>query len=279
MLVVVFRDVAVPATRAVAKPGKARATDARVAELTRELRQANRDVRAGRAHMQSSQDELSTVNEELQSSNEELQSTNEELTTSQEEMQSMNEELQTLNQELQARVDGLSHLTNDMKNLLDKTEIATVFLDQRLCVRLFTAGSTRLFPLIAGDVGRPITDFSSTLVYPTLSADAREVLRTLTVHEQPAATTDGGWVLVRIMPYRTLDNMVDGVTITFSDITASREREEQMRVTQAGLQLHIEAQARVIEQAARKDEAITTGTSANPNGGAVPPSPPEGGTT
>jgi len=276
MLAVVFHDAEMSRPRAAAPRPGAPATAARVAELTHELSLAHRDVRAGREHMQVSQEELSTVNEELQSSNEELQSTNEELNTSQEELQSMNEELQTLNQELQARVDNLSHLTNDMKNLLDKTEIATVFLDQKLCVRLFTAGSSRIFPLIAGDVGRSITDFSSALEYPALSDDAREVLRTLTVHEQPAATRDGGWVLVRIMPYRTLENTVDGVTITFSDITAARERENQLRATQAGLQEHIEKQARQIEQSVRQDEANARGREAPDTGVSQPPNTTEG---
>lgn len=272
MVAVVFHDVAIPAARPPKTTGR-RATNARVAALTDELRHAQREVRTSRANMQDSQEELSALNEELQSSNEELQSTNEELTTSKEEMQSMNEELQTLNHELQARVDSLSHLTNDMKNLLDNTEIATVFLDLDLRVRLFTAGSSRIFPLIAGDVGRPITDFASALAYPTLADDAREVLRTLAVHEQPAATSGGGWVLVRIMPYRTLDNAVDGVTITFSDITASREREQELQATQAGLEQHIEAQARQIEQAERKGpHDATRGPQTPPDTGTKAPS-------
>ena len=259
MLAVVFADVPLPTARprpAAAAHGAAnRPTSARMAALIEELAHAQRDVRAQRDDMQQSQEELSALNEELQSSNEELQSTNEELTTSKEEMQSMNEELQTLNHELQARVDSLSHLTNDMKNLLDNTEIATVFLDGALKVRLFTAGATRVFSLIAGDVGRPIADFASALDYPGLVDDAREVLRTLAVHERPAATRSGGWMLVRIMPYRTLDNMVDGVTITFSDITAAHEREDRLHATQAGLEQHIEAQDRRIERAERQELA------------------------
>jgi two-component system CheB/CheR fusion protein len=203
-----------------------------------------------------SQEELNAANEELQSTNEELQSTNEELTTSKEEMQSMNEELQSLNHELQAKIDDLSRVSNDMKNLLENTEIATIFLDGALRVRLFTAGSNRIFKLIPGDTGRPITDLSSELAYASLAADAREVLRTLTVHEQPAATRDGRWFLVRIMPYRTLENQVEGVAITFSDITASKQLEGQLRATQVGLEKHIEAQAQQIEaqQEAQQEE-------------------------
>ncbi|HEY5492743.1 MAG TPA: CheR family methyltransferase [Gemmatimonadaceae bacterium] len=271
MVAVVFRDAAAPLAKQPARKGP-RSTNARVAELTHELSQAQRDVRTHRENVQNSREELSAVNEELQSSNEELQSTNEELTTSKEEMQSMNEELQTLNHELQARVDSLSHLTNDMKNLLDKTEIATVFLDLDLHVRLFTAGSSRIFPLMAGDVGRPITDFASALAYPALADNAREVLRTLAVHEQPAATRGGGWVLVRIMPYRTLDNTVDGVTITFSDITASREREDQLKATQVGLEQHIEAQARQIEKAERNVPADASDGLQAPDEGTSAPS-------
>jgi two-component system CheB/CheR fusion protein len=182
--------------------------------------------------------------------NEELQSTNEELTTSKEEMQSMNEELQTLNHELEAKVDTLSQLNNDMKNLLENTEIATVFLDTALRVRLFTAGTNRIFKLIPGDVGRPITDIASELAYPELAADAREVLRTLTVHEQPAAAPDGRWLRVRIMPYRTLENMIDGVVITFADITVSKTLEGKLRATQAGMEQHIAEQDLKLEKKA-----------------------------
>ena len=129
--------------------------------------------------MQTSQEELKSTNEELQSTNEELQSTNEELTTSKEEMQSMNEELQTVNHELQAKVDELSRANNDMKNLLNSTDIATLFLDDALNVRRFTTQTTSIIKLIPGDAGRPITDIATDLDYPELAADAREVLRTL----------------------------------------------------------------------------------------------------
>jgi two-component system CheB/CheR fusion protein len=126
--------------------------------------------------MQTSQEELRSANEELQSTNEELQSTNEELTTSKEEMQSMNEELQTVNTELQSKVDELSRASNDMKNLLDSTDIATLFLDRELKVRRFTPQATKIIRLIASDAGRPITDLASELKYPELADDARAVL-------------------------------------------------------------------------------------------------------
>jgi two-component system, chemotaxis family, CheB/CheR fusion protein len=184
--------------------------------------------------MQTSQEELKSANEELQSTNEELQSTNEELTTSKEEMQSLNEELQTVNQELQAKVDELSQANNDMKNLLNSTDIATLFLDDALAVRRFTTRTTSIIKLIAGDAGRPITDIATDLDYPEMAADAREVLRTLVFIEKQVATRDGRWFLVRIMPYRTLENRIDGVVITFSNITEAKRLEAQLRQTRAG---------------------------------------------
>ena len=256
MLMIVFADVATPPETK--RPGKGpQASTASVAALARDLEQARQELRTTREQMQTSEQELKSVNEELQSANEELQSTNEELTTSREEMQSMNEELQTLNAELQHKVDDLFRLNNDMKNLLDSTEIATVFLDAALRVRLFTAGSNRVFKLIPGDVGRPITDIASELAYPKLADDAREVLRTLAVHEQPAAVCDGHQFLVRMMPYRTLENMIDGVVITFTDITASKTLEGKLRATQAGLEKHIAEQDVKIEQAGAKLQAGT----------------------
>ena len=189
--------------------------------------------------MQTSQEELKSTNEELQSTNEELQSTNEELTTSKEEMQSMNEELQTVNHELQVKVDDLSRTNNDMKNLLDSTDIATLFLDNALCVRRFTSQTTKITQLIASDVGRPITDIASDLFYPELAEDVRQVLRTLVSAEKQVAARDGRWFAVRILPYRTLENMIDGVVITFVDITVSKTLEAELRQTQADLEKRI----------------------------------------
>jgi len=206
----------------------------------------------------------------LQSTNEELQSTNEELTTSTEEMQSMNEELQTVNHELQTKVDELSRMNNDMRNLLDSPDIATVFLDNALRVRLFTTGSNRVFKLIPGDVGRPITDIASDLLYSELAEDAREVLRTLVFHEQQVAARDGRWFTVRIMPYRTLENMIDGVVITFSDITVSKTLEAALRKTQAGLEKRIGEQGVELEQADEKLQAEMRHRQGEQDAGTVP---------
>lgn len=194
-----------------------------------ELERALEEIRILREEMQTSQEELTSTNEELQSTNEELQSTNEELTTSKEEMQSLNEELQTVNAELQSKVDDLSSMNNDMKNLLNSTDIATIFLDNALNVRRFTNQATQLFKLIPGDVGRPLSDIVNELHYPELQADAQAVLHSLIFSEKQVAARGGRWYKVRIMPYRTLENVIDGVVITFSDISEAKKLEAELR--------------------------------------------------
>jgi len=215
-----------------------------VAELELELAQVRGEARATHEEMQTAQEELRSANEELQSTNEELQSTNEELTTSKEEMQSMNEELQTVNAELQGKVEEFSRASNDMKNLLDSTDIATLFLDKDLNVRRFTPQATKIIKLIPADLGRPITDLASELHYPELAEDARTILRTLSAAEKPVGARDGRWFSVRIMPYRTLDDRIDGLVITFTDITAAKTLETKLRANQAGLEKRVGAQAK-----------------------------------
>ena len=220
-VIVVIDDVPMPPPAPKAPKGKRKPTP-RAAELEDELQRAREEVQTIREEMQTSQEELKSTNEELQSTNEELQSTNEELTTSKEEMQSLNEELQTVNHELQSKVDELSRSNNDMKNLLNSTDIATLFLDADLRVRRFTTATAKIIKLIPADIGRPITDIASDLDYINLADDAREVLRTLIFKETQAATRDGRAFSVRIMPYRTLENVIDGVVITFTDASAAR---------------------------------------------------------
>ena len=197
--------------------------------VAEELKQCRDELHLTRGEMQSSQ-------EELRSANEELQSINEELTTSKEEMQSMNEELQTVNYELQAKVDALSQASDDMKNLLNSAHIATLFLDDGLKVRRFTNQTASIIKLIPGDAGRPITDLVTELQYPELADDMREVLRSLVFRECQVPARDGRWFNVRIMPYRTQDNRIDGVVITFFDITGAKVLEETLRETLAALQ-------------------------------------------
>ncbi|BBL57623.1 chemotaxis protein CheR [Methylomonas koyamae] len=224
-LLITFTDVATP------KPRKRNrhSPNAEMQTVLDELQKAREENQSLREEAQSSQEELKSANEELQSTNEELQSTNEELTTSKEEMQSLNEELQTVNAELQAKVSDLSLVNNDMKNLLDSMEIATVFLDNALNVRRFTSHATHLFKLIAGDVGRPLSDIVTELDYSQLQQDAQSVLRTLVFIEKQVKTHNNLWFTVRIMPYRTQDNVIDGIVITFINITETKKLEAQLR--------------------------------------------------
>jgi len=225
MSIVVFTDVATPASGTTISKSPSAAQKS----LQIELQQAREDLQTLREEMQTSQEELKSANEELQSTNEELQSTNEELTTSKEEMQSLNEELQTVNAELQIKVDDLSRASNDMNNLLNSMEIATVFLDNTLNIRRFTSHISHLFKVIAADVGRPLSDIVTDLDYSELQQDAQEVLRTLVFVEKQVRARDERWFKVRIMPYRTQDNLIDGVVITFIDISETKKLEAELR--------------------------------------------------
>ncbi len=241
MVMIVFFDVPTPPEKKTS--GRSRTAspgNAKLLELEQALQQAREELATTREEMQSSQEELKSTNEELQSTNEELQSTNEELTTSREEMQSLNEELQTVNAEQQSRIEELARIDNDMRNLLNSTEIVTVFLDKELRVRRFTTGANKLFKLLPGDVGRPLSDLASDLLYPELTEEAQVVLRKLAFSERQIAATDGRWFTVRIMPYRTMEDVIGGVVITFTDITAAKTLEAKLRAEIARLKKLLE---------------------------------------
>ncbi|CAN7216472.1 PAS domain-containing protein [Pseudoduganella sp. LjRoot289] len=223
MVLVTFASAPRPAGR------RSRPASPRLTELEQQLAQARLEIQTVRDEMQTSREELRSANEELQSTNEELQSTNEELTTSKEEMQSLNEELYTVNAELQSKVDDLSLVNSDMKNLLNSTDIATIFLDNTLRIRRYTTQASQLYKLIPGDVQRPLSDIASDLVYPEIEDDAGDVLRTLVFSEKEIPTRNGRWFTVRIMPYRTVDNVIDGLVLTFINITAAKELESRLR--------------------------------------------------
>lgn len=225
-VIIVFKDVPTPPVRR--RSGKKIESETHAA-LQQELQQVREALQVTHEEMQTSVEELKSSNEELQSTNEELQSTNEELTTSKEELQSLNEELQTVNAELQSKVDDLTWVRNDMTNLLNSTEIATVFLDNEMRLRRFTTFATKLFKLIPGDVGRPLSHVVTDLDYPQLKDDALEVLRSLVFQEKEVTTHDDRWYRVRIMPYRTQDNVINGVVITFTDITKIKQLEIKLR--------------------------------------------------
>jgi two-component system, chemotaxis family, CheB/CheR fusion protein len=246
-LMIIFTDVLqTDDSKPPVKKGNKAVTSLREAELEKELQHTREEMQNILEEMQTSQEELKSTNEELQSTNEELQSTNEELTTSKEEMQSLNEELQTVNAELMAKVDDYSRVNNDMKNLLNSTDIATLFLDKELNIRRYTNQATKIFKLIKSDIGRPFTDQVTQLIYPELPEDAREVLRTLIFIEKQIPAKNGRWFSIRIMPYRTFDDRIDGLVITFIDITDLKLVEERLQITSQENRLLLDSSSSVI---------------------------------
>lgn len=223
-VMIVFRDAAAPP-----RGGRRKAGGATEVAHAAELQLCRDEIQSLREENRASREELQSANEELQSTNEELQSANEELTTSKEEMQSMNEELQTVNAEMQSKLDDLALAQSDMKSLLNSTEIAMLFLDQDLNVRRFTDRAAKIINLRDSDIGRPLSDLTTSLHYPALPDDAHETLRTLVFSEKQIQTRDQRWFSVRIMPYRRLDNVIDGAVITFVDITATKQVEATLR--------------------------------------------------
>lgn len=176
--------------------------------------------------------ELRAANEELQSMNEEYRSTSEELETSKEELQSMNEELQAVNSELKSKLESISTTHNDLRNLTSATEIGTLFLDGNLRIRMFTPPMAELFNITDGDIGRPLTDFTNRLIDADVAGDLRRVLSDLSPVERELQTTSGHWFMMRVRPYRTIEERIDGVAVTFVDITKRREADQRLADTQ-----------------------------------------------
>jgi two-component system, chemotaxis family, CheB/CheR fusion protein len=182
--------------------------------------------------LQVSNEEFKSSNEELQSTNEELQSTNEELETTKEELQSLNEELITVNAQLQNKFEEAASANDDLKNLVNTTEVATIFLDDELRIKRFTPQALRVSKLISTDIGRPFADIVSTVHYDGLLDDARTVLQTLVFKEREVQTSNGDWYLLRIVPYRTAKNIIDGLVLTYLDINAYKRVTEDLRESQ-----------------------------------------------
>jgi two-component system CheB/CheR fusion protein len=223
LLLVSFQDMAPllpPKPRHLRRRSEWGAADVRhIEELQRELDYSKQNLQVAMEEQQASNEELKSTNEEMQSTNEELQSTNEELETSKEELQSVNEELITVNAELQSKIEQLASMQNDMKNLLDNTSIGVVFLDEHLLIRHFTREAAQVYRLVASDVGRPLADIRSNVEGDDLLAETQAVLDSLAICEREVRTAKGVSYLARIQPYRTLDNRIDGVVLTFTDIT------------------------------------------------------------
>jgi two-component system CheB/CheR fusion protein len=194
--------------------------DARIAALRQELRAKEEHLQSANEKLETTNEELKSSNEEMQSVNEELRSTNEELETAKEELQSVNEELATVNAELQQKVADLSRANNDMNNLLAGTGIGTIFVDHQLRILRFTPAVTQVINLILTDIGRPVSHIVSNLVgYDRLVEDVRAVLNDLIPREVEVQTKAGARFALRIRPYRTLENVIEGAVITFVDLT------------------------------------------------------------
>jgi two-component system CheB/CheR fusion protein len=216
--------------------------DTRIAALKQELRAKEEYLQTANEELETSNEELKSSNEEMQSVNEELQSTNEELETSKEELQSVNEELATVNAELQTKVADLSRANNDMNNLLAGTGIATVFVDHQLRILRFTPAATKIINLIQSDIGRPVGHILTNLTgYGALTADAQAVLDTLIPKETDVRTVEGRWYTMRIQPYRTMDNVIEGAVLTFVDVTETQAIHEELRVNEERLRVAFSA--------------------------------------
>jgi two-component system, chemotaxis family, CheB/CheR fusion protein len=236
MLLVVFEDQAAGKPKAAAKVKSAHlGSNAPADEVNAELQRTKQILQNTVEEMEATQEELRSSNEELQSNNEELQSTNEELTTSKEELQSLNEEMQTVNAELQSKLEELAQSNNDMKNLLNGIDIATIFLDSHLNIKRFTSQATSIVNLIASDVGRPLGHIVSNLKYDRLANDVHRVLETLAPKELQVQSSNDRWYNMRILPYRTSENVIEGVVITFADITEIKRLEESLERQKADL--------------------------------------------
>jgi two-component system CheB/CheR fusion protein len=222
LYMVIFQDIGGIKTMAEAEVAESSEDleSANIRQLEMELRATRERLQTTTEELESSNEELKSGNEELSSMNEELQSANEELETSKEELQSINEELQTVNSELNARVEELSRANSDIANLLESTQIATVFLDRNLSVKSFTPAAKDVFRLVESDTGRPITHVRARFQSDTVQEDAERVMRTLsTIERQVESNYNGARYVMRMMPYRTVDNVIGGVVITFVDVT------------------------------------------------------------
>nr|WP_041756350.1 CheR family methyltransferase [Bradyrhizobium sp. ORS 278] len=252
--VVLFKDGPLrPPATALASGSSALVRSEHVERLESELRATRERLQATIEELESTNEELKSSNEEYQSLNEELQSANEELETSREELQSVNEELTTVNGELAHRVQELTRATSDLKNFLESTQIATVFVDNDLRVMNFTPAITQVLHLVETDVGRPIAHIKARIPIKELYEDIRRVLRTLASAERELIAPDSGTrFIVRMLPYRSVDNFIAGVVMTFIDVTAITRAEERQRLLLAELQHRVRNTLGVVRSIARR---------------------------
>ncbi|MCC5969172.1 MAG: PAS domain-containing protein [Pararhodobacter sp.] len=225
-------------------PEQSSADDIR--HLRGELNAARAQLVASRVEYETAIQELRVANEELQSINEEYQSTSEELETSKEELQSMNEELRAVNSELKSKLESISIAHSDLENMVSSTDVGTLFLDPQLRIRMFTPDVARIFNVTSADVGRALTDFTHRLNYQGLADDAAQVLRDLSAKEQEVETQDGEWLLIRVRPYRTIDDRIEGAVVTFIDVSERRAAVINKNASEARMRALISATSNVI---------------------------------
>ena len=228
----VIFDETIPSTEAAQHPQAGPRLEL-VGQLEEELQRARDQLHLTVEQYETTTEELKASNEELQAMNEELRSTTEELETSKEEMQSLNEELTTVNQELRENIEELGRANSDMQNLMSSTDIGSIFLDRGLNIKLYTQRAKELFNITAADIGRPLEHFTHKLDYESLAEDAETVLKTLQSREREVGGSNGRWYLAHLLPYRTLDDKIDGVVLNFVDITEHRHAEDLRRQTAA----------------------------------------------
>ena len=246
-LLVIFEEVPQKKTSKAKKIPYEKKSGKLIKELERELKSTKENLRSTIEELETSNEELKSTNEEIQSTNEEMQSSNEELETSKEELQSLNEELITVNTELQNKNDELLIINNDMKNLLDSIDIPTIFLDNNLFIKRFTSHATKVLNLISSDIGRPVNHIATNLKYDKFIEDTKEVLRTLIPKEIELQTNNGTWYQMRVLPYRTTSNLIDGVVITFSNIDNVKRANEEIGNLNKEIQLAREYADNIID--------------------------------
>jgi two-component system CheB/CheR fusion protein len=230
---VIFNEVGEPGESALRESARVQGKLDVLTQLEGELQRTREQLHLSVEQYETSTEELKASNEELQAMNEELRSTTEELETSKEELQSVNEELSTVNQELREKIDQLGRVNSDLQNLMSSTDIGTIFLDRGLRIKLYTERAKDLFNITPSDIGRPLEHFTHRLDYDSLAQDAEAVLSNLQSKEREVRADDGRWYLARMLPYRTMEDRIDGLVLSFVDITDHRHAEELRRQTAA----------------------------------------------